>query len=69
MLVRQRLASNIFIVVPFRNPERRNIFKDMIILYEKETEIAVRPDLESENCYCLETSDIRKLDRCVTFPT
>ena len=49
---RCRLADNLFAVAPIRSPEGRAVLRDMVELYQQETEVACRPGLEPEKCSC-----------------
>jgi hypothetical protein len=62
---RDRLASSLFTVASIRSEEGRAVLHDMIALYQQETKLAVRRDLEPEKCFCLPTESKRKIDRFV----
>jgi hypothetical protein len=62
---RDRLASSLFLVVPLRSAEGRNVLCDMIALCRQDTEVASRPGLEPEKYRCLIIDYDLKLDRFV----
>lgn len=64
---RHRLADDLFVVTPIRSQEGRAVLRDMVELYQQETEVACRPGLEPEKCSCASERN-RKIDRCVTRP-
>lgn len=62
MPVRHRLASDLFGAVSIRSDRGRAVLNDMVELYRQETEVAFRPGLEPEKCYCAAERN-RKIDR------
>jgi hypothetical protein len=64
---RSRLAKSMFEVGGLRSPEGRQVLQDMIALCKQETEVAVRPGLESDKCHCLKAGRSGKPDKYATF--
>jgi len=62
---RDRLANNMFVVAPFRSDIGRAVLRDLITLYQQDTEVAYRPGLEPERCFCPMTDRKRKIQRLV----
>ena len=62
---RDRLASNLFLVVSIRSGEGRSVLRDMIALCRQDAEVPFRPGLEPEKCTCLMADHKLELDRFV----
>ena len=62
---RDRLASNLFLVVTIRSDEGRSVFRDMIALCQQDAEVPFRRGLEPEKCTCLMVDYELEFDRCV----
>ena len=60
---RDRLASSLFRVAPIRSEEGRKVLRDIIALYQQQTEVAYCPGLEPDKCSCPVIDDKQKLDR------
>ena len=63
MLVRDRLASSMFIEATVRSDVGKAVLLDLIELYSQEEEVAFRLGLELDKCHCLRTGFARKIDR------
>jgi hypothetical protein len=62
---RDRLANNMFVIAPIRSDMGRAVLRDLITLYQQDTEVACRPGLEPERCFCPMTDRKRKMHRLV----
>lgn len=49
---RRRLGGDLFTIAPIRSETGRAVLRDMIDLYQQDTEVAFRPGLEPEKCCC-----------------
>jgi hypothetical protein len=65
---RRRLAENIFAIASIRSAEGHAVLRDMVNLYQQDTEIAFRPGLEPEKCCCA-IERRRQTDMFVNSPT
>ena len=61
---RRRLAEGLVAVASIRSEIGRAVLRDMVDLYQQETEVASRPGLEPEKCCCAAERH-RKIDRLV----
>jgi hypothetical protein len=52
MPIRKRLAEDLFITTPLRSAKGRQVLRDLITLYQSESEVECRPGLEPEMCGC-----------------
>ena len=59
---RRHLANDLFTVASIRSEKGRAVLQHMIELYQLETEVAYRPGLEPEKCYCASERNC-KIDR------
>jgi hypothetical protein len=64
---RDRLAHSMFVAAPIRSDIGRQVLRDLITLYQQDTEVAVRPGLELERCFCPLTEHKKKIDRFVAY--
>ena len=65
---RRRLAEGLFAIAPISSEQGRAALRDIIDLYQQETEVASRPGLEPEK-YCCAAERRRKIDRFVALST
>jgi hypothetical protein len=66
---RDRLAHNMFVAAPIRSDIGRQVLRDLITLYQQDTEVVARPGLEPERCFCPLTEYKKKIDRFVAHPS
>ena len=55
------------LVAPIRTEMDRPVLRDMVALYQQDTEVPFRPGLEPERCICLMADHKLEFDRFVTI--